>query len=76
MASPAYPALRFLPPPVANVMTQEPFPVPSSVPVQVSPVVAVTVTLPLGRLGPLPKLLNEMVTGCPTTECEGVLDNS
>jgi hypothetical protein len=64
-------------PVVVNVMEQLPAP-PESVPVHVSPVDAVTVTLPVGEGVPAgtldPETLKLTVTGLPCTEGFGAAD--
>src|SRR5512133_2916483 len=65
LASPAYAGVIVLVPGVKKVSEQLPAPA-VSVPVQLSPVVAVTVTLPVG--GVVPVTVNGTDTAWPTTE--------
>ena len=69
--SPRYAALAVRGPAVLNVNEQLPIPA-AKVPVQLSPVEAVTVTEPVGV--PLPCTVNPTVTACPGEDGFGVLE--
>ena|ERR1700722_20959355 len=69
--SPPYVAVSFDVPLSAKVKVQLPLAL-LSTPLQVSPVLAVTVTLPVGV--PKPVTVNPIITGCPTTDGFGVSD--
>ena len=71
LASPPYVAVSVLDPGVLKVNEQLPAPALSG-PLQVSPVLAFTVTVPVGE--PLPVTLKPTATACPTLEGLGVLE--